>query len=284
MASLIVQHFYDKDTSTLTYIVFDLATKDAVIIDPVLDYDPASGKVESHSLKKLLLFIAEHKLNPHFCLETHAHADHLSSSQFLKKEFPQLKVAIGKNITIVQESFAQLFDLKDFSCSGNQFDKLIQDGEEFSAGSLKIKAIPTPGHTPACLSFLIGHYLFTGDALFVDDSGTGRCDFPEGSAKKLYHSIHEELFHLPDRTIVYVGHDYQPNERELKFETTIGSAKNHNTQLRADTTLESYVEFRESRDQTLKAPRLLFQSIQVNINAGHLPKYLVMPLFNKTGY
>ena len=284
MTHTFVQHFFDKDTSTLTYIVFDQQSKDAVIIDPVLDYDPASGKVESHSLKKLLLFIAEHNLNPLFCLETHAHADHLSSSQYLKKEFPHLKVAISKNITIVQESFAKIFNLKDFSCSGNQFDKLIQDGEEFSAGTLKIKSIPTPGHTPACLSFLIGKNLFTGDALFVDDSGTGRCDFPEGSAKKLYQSINEGLYHLPDGTIVFVGHDYQPNDRELKFETTIGSAKKHNSQLRADTTLDSYIEFRQSRDQTLKAPRLLFQSIQVNINAGHLPKYLVMPLFDKTGY
>ncbi len=284
MTNVNVQHFYDKDTNTLTYIVFDHQSKDAIIIDPVLDYDPASGKIESHSLKKLLLFIAEHNLKPHFCLETHAHADHLSSSQFLKKEFPNIKVGISHNITIVQATFAKVFELKNFSCSGNQFDKLISDGEEFMAGTLKIKAIPTPGHTPACVSFLIGKNLFTGDALFVDDSGTGRCDFPEGSAQKLYQSIHEGLFHLPDDTIVFVGHDYQPNERDLKFETTIGSAKNHNSQIRKDTSLESYVEFRQSRDKTLKAPRLLFQSIQVNINAGHLPKFLVMPLFDKTGY
>lgn len=277
-----VQHFFDKDTFTLTYIVYDHNTKDAVIIDPVLDYDPASGAIENNSLKLILDFIREHKLNPHYCLETHAHADHLSSSQELKDYFPNIKIAISENIQKVQKSFKDVFHFgDDFKTNGSQFDKLIKNHEEFSAGSIKIHAIPTPGHTPACMSFHINNMVFTGDALFVEDSGTGRCDFPDGSAQDLYTSVHENLYSLPDDTIVFVGHDYQPNGRDLRFETTIGQSKMHNTQLRKETSREEYVTFREARDKTLKAPRLLFASIQVNINAGVLPTELKMPLFNK---
>ena len=277
-----VQHFFDKDTSTLTYIVYDHNTKDAVIIDPVLDYDPASGAIENNSLKLLLDFIREHKLHPDYCLETHAHADHLSSSQELKDYFPNIKIAISENIQKVQKSFKDVFHFgDDFKTNGSQFDKLIKNHEEFSAGSIKIHAIPTPGHTPACMSFHINNMVFSGDALFIEDSGTGRCDFPDGSAQDLYTSVHENLYSLPDDTIVFVGHDYQPNGRELRFETTIGQSKLHNTQLRKETSREEYVTFREARDKTLKAPRLLFASIQVNINAGVLPTELKMPLFNK---
>lgn len=278
-----VQHFFDKETFTLTYIVYDHVTKDAVIIDPVLDYDPASGAIENNSLKDLLEFVREHHLNPLYCLETHAHADHLSSSQELKKYFPKIKVAISENITKVQKTFKDVFHFDDnFKVDGSQFDKLIKDDERFSAGSIHIHAIPTPGHTPACMSFHINNMLFSGDALFIEDSGTGRCDFPQGSAEALYNSIHERLYTLPDETIVFVGHDYQPNGRDLRFETTIGQSKAHNTQLRKETTKEEYISFRQSRDKTLKAPRLLFASIQVNINAGVLPTELKMPLFDKT--
>lgn len=278
-----VQHFFDKDTSTLTYIVYDHQSKDAVIIDPVLDYDPASGAVENHSLKLLLDFIKEHQLRPLYCLETHAHADHLSSSQELKKYFPQIKIAVSDNIKKVQKAFKDVFHFSDeFNPNGSQFDKLIKDGETFNAGTISIHAIPTPGHTPACMSFHIKNMLFCGDVLFVEDSGTGRCDFPDGSAADLYTSVHERLYSLPDETIVFVGHDYQPNGRELRFETTIGKSKAQNTHLRLETTKEEYVKFREERDKTLKAPRLLFASIQVNINAGKLPTELKMPLFDKT--
>lgn len=278
-----VQHFYDTKTNTLTYIVFDSQSLDAIIIDPVLDYDPASGKIEDFCLQKLIDFITKHQLRPLFCLETHAHADHLSSSQFLKKKYPELQIAISEKITHVQKTFSKLLEIEGlFPVDGSQFDKLIKEDETFNAGTIIIKAVATPGHTPACLSFLINHYIFTGDALFVDDSGTGRCDFPEGSAKKLYHSIQENLYKLPDNTIVFVGHDYQPLNRDLKFETTIGSAKLHNSHLLQSTSEESYINFREKRDLTLGAPRLLFQSIQVNINAGILPKFLKMPLFIKT--
>lgn len=277
-----VQHFFDKDTSTLTYVVYDHGTKDAVIIDPVLDYDPASGFIENNSLKLVLDFIKEHGLKPHFCLETHAHADHLSSSQELKKYFPNIKIAISEKIQKVQKAFKDVFHFGDeFKANGSQFDKLIKDDEDFTAGSIRIHAIPTPGHTPACMSYHIGNMLFCGDALFVEDSGTGRCDFPDGSAESLYNSVHGRLYSLLDDTIVFVGHDYQPNGRELRFETTIGQSKAHNTHIKAETTKDEYVQFRVARDKTLKVPRLLFASIQVNINAGVLPKELKMPLYDR---
>lgn len=278
-----VQHFFDKDTFTLTYIVYDHHSKDAVIIDPVLDYDPASGAIENHSLRLLLDFINQHQLKPIYSLETHAHADHLSSSQELKKYFPKIQIAVSENITKVQNTFKDVFQFSDdFIPNGSQFDKLIKNGETFHAGTITIHAIPTPGHTPACLSFHIKNMIFCGDALFIEDSGTGRCDFPHGSAEELFISVHERLYSLPDDTIVFVGHDYQPNGRELRFETTIGKSKKENTQLRWETTKEEYVKFREARDKTLSAPRLLFASIQVNINAGKLPTVLKMPLFDRT--
>lgn len=279
-----VQHFYDKDTSTLTYIVFDENTKDSIIIDPVLDFDPPSGKVEDRSVLELVNFVSLHSLKVHLILETHAHADHLSSSQLLKQYFPQSKVAISERIKIVQAVFKEVFNLADFIADGSDFDLLVQDNVAFQAGSITIHPIPTPGHTPACTSFLIGDNLFTGDALFMPDYGTGRCDFPKGSASELFASV-KRLYELPDTTKVFVGHDYQPGNRDLKYQTTIGESKRDNIQLKISTSKEDYVLFRETRDKTLKAPRLLLPSLQVNISAGHLPKkennevsYLKLPM------
>ncbi|MBY0412953.1 MAG: MBL fold metallo-hydrolase [Bdellovibrionales bacterium] len=277
-----VQHFFDKDTSTLTYIVYDAKTRDAIIIDPVLDLDMSSGIVANKSLKSVVDFIKLHNLHPHFCLETHAHADHLSSAQLLKEYYPNIKIAISERIQKVQKTFKDIFHFDEsFKTNGSQFDKLILDNEEFFAGSIKIKAIPTPGHTPACTSFHINNMLFTGDALFVEDGGTGRCDFPDGSAGDLYQSVHEELYSLPDNTIVFTGHDYQPGGRELRFETTIGVSKRHNSHLKSETKKDDYVKFRQDRDKTLSAPKLLYPSIQVNINAGVIPKELRVPLSQK---
>jgi glyoxylase-like metal-dependent hydrolase (beta-lactamase superfamily II) len=279
-----IQYFYDQDTSTLTYVVFDEVSKAAIIIDPVLDFDPPSGKIEDRSAQQVVSFIKEHNLNPLYILETHAHADHLSSSQLLKQVFPSAQIGISRRITVVQEVFKGVFNLPEFQADGSDFDFLFDDEQEFKAGPLKIFPIPTPGHTPACTSFLIENNLFTGDALFIPDSGTGRCDFPKGSASDLFHSV-TRLYQLPDDTNVFVGHDYQPNERELRYQTTIGDNKNHNIQLKSTTTKEEYVAFREARDKTLKAPRLLLPSLQVNIAAGHLPgreengkSYLKLPL------
>lgn len=283
-----IKHFFDPETFTLSYVVFDSETKDAVIIDPVLDFDPASGKIEDRSLQLLLSFIHEEGLKVLGILETHAHADHLTGADHLKKWFPDAKIGISENIQTVQKVFKPLFEMNDLKTDGSQFDHLITKFEKISFGSLVFTALPTPGHTPACLSYLIEDAVFTGDALFMPDYGTGRCDFPNGSAKSLYHSISKILYSLPNSTRVFVGHDYCPNNREMKFQTTIGESKTSNIQLQENTTEETFIDFRETRDKTLKAPRLLFPSLQVNINAGKFSNsdssakyFLKIPVFFK---
>jgi glyoxylase-like metal-dependent hydrolase (beta-lactamase superfamily II) len=280
-----IQNFFDPDTFTLTYLVIDESTKDAVIIDPVLDFDPPSGKVKDQSIQEIIAYISKNGLKVRAILETHAHADHLSSSQILKQVFPDALIGIGKNIQVVQEVFKAHFNMPNLKTDGSQFDKLFKDFEEVSFGNLKMKALPTPGHTPACMSYLFGDNVFVGDALFMPDYGTGRCDFPRGSAKDLYQSVSKTLYALPDETKVFVGHDYSPGGREMRFQTTIGESKKSNIQLKSDTSEKEYIEFRVTRDKSLKAPRLLLPSIQVNIAAGHLPdlenngkSYLKLPL------
>lgn len=284
-----IHHFFDPNTFTLTYLVIDEKTQDTVIIDPVLDFDPPSGQVTDTSITKVIQYIKQEKLNVKAILETHAHADHLSSSQILKQHFPDAILGIGEKITVVQDVFKKHFNIDYLKTNGSQFDYLFKDFEEINLGSLKMKAIPTPGHTPACMSYLFGDAVFTGDALFMPDYGTGRCDFPRGSAKELYHSVSKNLYSLPDDTRVFVGHDYSPNGREMRYETTIKESKKANIQLKDITSEEEFVHFRETRDKTLKAPRLLLPSIQVNSDAGHLPpreengsSYLKLPLNVKT--
>lgn len=265
----IVQTFFDDATYTLTYVVYDETTRDAVIIDPVWDYDPLASQMSSESVQKVIDFVSTKNLIPHLILETHAHADHLSGAQLLKKEYPEAKLGIGEHITIVQETFKPVFGLPEaFKTDGSQFDLLLKEGRRVTAGSLAIDILYTPGHTPACSSYVIGDKVFTGDALFMPDSGTGRCDFPRGSATDLYRSITQKLYTLPDTTRVFVGHDYQPQGRELAFKTTIAAEKTGNIQLPDGRSEEQFVEFRSTRDATLKMPRLIFQSVQVNINAG----------------
>lgn len=280
-----VEAFFDRATYTLTYVVYNEYTKDAIIIDPVLDYDPGASKISCDSINKLMVFIKENDLKVHYVLETHAHADHLTGAAKIKQKIPHVKIAIGKHITKVQSLFRDLFNLKDFDVNGIQFDLLLNEEEVLSAGSIEVQTIFTPGHTPACSCYLIDDMLFTGDALFMPDYGTGRCDFPAGSANDLYHSIHEKLYKLPDSTKIFTGHDYQPNGRDLKYETTIEVSKSENIQLSEATLEKEYIEFRTKRDATLAAPRLLLPSIQVNINAGFLPleedngvSYLKIPI------
>ncbi len=284
MSSFHVEPFFDPATFTLTFVVADLATKDAIVIDPVLDYDPASGSTSTAAVDQVTTYLRTHGLRLHYVLETHAHADHLSASQLLRRRF-EAQIAIGERIREVQETFKGLFDLAPgFATDGSQFDRLLRDGETLHAGTLAIDVIATPGHTPACVSFKIGDAVFTGDALFTEDYGTGRCDFPRGSAADLYDSI-QRLYQLPDATRVFVGHDYQPGGREVRWQTTIGASKAANPQLDARTTRDDFVRMRQARDATLAAPRLLFPSVQVNIDAGRLPaphanghRYLVIPL------
>jgi glyoxylase-like metal-dependent hydrolase (beta-lactamase superfamily II) len=267
-----IETFYHPPTFTLTYVVFDPSTKDAVVIDPVLDYTTLGSNTNTTSARYVLDFIRSRDLKLHYILETHAHADHLSGSQFLKRE-TGAAVAISENIKVVQETFKQVFNLAaDFPTDGSQFDQLLKDGQTVKAGSLSIDVINTPGHTPACVTFKIEDALFTGDALFMPDFGTGRCDFPRGSAEDLYDSIMNKLYSLPDDTRVFVGHDYQPGGRALAYETTIGESKKSNKQLRGDMSKADFVKFRTERDKTLSAPVLLFQSVQINIDAGRMPK------------
>lgn len=290
-----VQEFYDKETFTFTYLVWlpsEVAGQksDAVIIDTVLDYDYAAGEYSTKSVENVLEYIQENNLKIHYILETHAHADHLSGAVFLKELLKEMdsntevKIGIGKNITLVQQTFKSIFNL-ELETTGAQFDELFDDKQLVSAGDLQFKVLFTPGHTPACTSLYFDGVIFTGDALFMPDYGTGRCDFPLGSAKDLYHSIHNILYQLPDETIVYTGHDYCPGGRELMWETTIGASKKENIRLKAETTADEFIKFRSERDATLSAPRLLMPSIQVNINAGHLPEtesngisYLKIPI------
>ncbi len=268
-----IKEYFDKNTWTLTYVVWDEKTRDAIVIDPVMDYDPAASKISEESAKTVMGFLRSKELKLYFILETHAHADHLSGSQIIKREFPTAQIAIGEKITKVQEIFKGVFGLpKNFKTDGSQFDRLLKDGEEFQAGSIKIKTLFTPGHTPACASYYIDGNVFVGDALFMPDYGTGRCDFPAGSAVELYHSVHDRLYKLPENTKVYTCHDYLPNGRPLKFMATIAEEKKDNIQLKEQTSLEEFVRFRTERDRTLAAPKLLLPSVQVNIDAGHLPE------------
>lgn len=285
--SINIQEFFDEPTFTLCYVVWDQKTKDAMIIDPVLDFDQASGKYSYDFADNVLGFVAKEGLNVHYIMETHAHADHLTSSVYLKEKLPQAKTGIGKNITIVQETFKAIFNL-DLETRGYQFDVLFDENEVVKAGSLEFKVLFTPGHTPACTSLLFDGAVFTGDALFMPDYGTGRCDFPKGSANDLYDSIANKLYTLPDDTLVFTGHDYLPGGRELRFHCSIKESKESNIRLKGDTSKEVFVKFRSERDATLSAPKLLLPSIQVNIDAGNFPKpeengvsYLKTPLTKK---
>ncbi|MBK7892267.1 MAG: MBL fold metallo-hydrolase [Bdellovibrionales bacterium] len=287
MSKLAVKEFFDSATWTLTFVAFDEKTKDAVIIDPVLDYDPGASKVSTESVAEVVAFVKKQGLKVHYILETHAHADHLSSSQILKKEFPMAKLAIGERIRDVQKLFKGVFGLgENFATDGSQFDQLLKDGQEIVAGALKIKTLFTPGHTPACASYLINdESLFTGDALFMPDYGTGRCDFPAGSAETLYDSVTQRIYSLPDHVKIYVGHDYMPGGRSVEFQSTVGEEKRKNIQLKAETAKAEFIAFRTERDKTLAAPRLLLPSVQVNIDAGNLPvvsdngtRYLKIPI------
>jgi glyoxylase-like metal-dependent hydrolase (beta-lactamase superfamily II) len=281
-----IEPFYDLKTSTFTYLVYDPASRDAVVIDPVMDYDPASSSTSRESAEQVISRIRARNLRLGMILETHAHADHLSGSQLMKTAFPGTPIAIGKRITEVQAIFKKVFDLpEDFPTDGRQFDRLLGDNEVVRVGSLTFQVLFTPGHTPACACYLFEGAVFSGDALFMPDMGTGRCDFPAGSASDLYDSIVGRLYELPEETRVLVGHDYQPGGRDVLGETTIGEEKRHNIHLPMGRAKEDFVAFRTKRDATLDTPKLLFQSVQVNVDAGALPaprdnqvRYLKIPV------
>ncbi len=279
-----IQHFFDQQTSTLTYVVYDEGAGTGVVIDTVMDFDPGSGRTGHQASEKVAGFIEEHGLAIPYVLDTHAHADHFTGMQYFRERYGA-RTVIGKYITGVQALFRDVFNLgAHFPVDGSQFDVLLEDGEILESGPIRIKAIHTPGHTPACLTYQIEDALFVGDAIFMPDFGTARCDFPGGSAEMLYDSV-QKLYALPDETRVFTCHDYMPGGRELRYRSTIGEQKKSNVQLNETTTKEAYVAFRTERDAGLSLPKLILPSLQVNIRAGRPPEaenngtaYLKLPL------
>ena len=275
---------FDEATHTVSYVVWDPATRRAAIIDPVLDYDHRTGRVSHRSADDLLGFAADQGLSVDWVLETHAHADHLSAAPYLKEK-TGAPIGIGARITEVQRTFAPVFGLDDVSGDGREFDRLFRDGETIAIGGLQVEVMHTPGHTPACVSYRIGEAVFVGDTLFMPDYGTARADFPGGDARTLYRSIHR-LLALPDATRLYLCHDYKaPGRDHFAWETTVGEEKTRNIHVGGGVDEASFVAMREARDATLAAPVLLLPSLQVNIRAGRLPdpdrdgrRFLKIPL------
>ncbi|MFT7518913.1 MAG: glyoxylase-like metal-dependent hydrolase (beta-lactamase superfamily II) [Kiritimatiellia bacterium] len=279
-----IQHFFHAATWTHTYVVYDPHTRDAVIIDPVLDFDTAAWSVSTETIEMVCEWITQTGLTVHMCLETHVHADHMSASQYVNRHLG-CDVVIGAGVTKVLETFRHVLSLgNEVPTDGSGFDILANDGATLDAGSLHIDIIATPGHTPACTTYRIQDAIFTGDVLFMPDQGTGRCDFPGGSAQDQFDSIHK-LYKLPPNTRVFVGHDYGPGGREIAHESTIQDEMQSNVQLPADRSRDNFIAFRTARDAGLNPPKLLLQSLQVNCRAGRMPSaapnghtYLLMPL------
>ncbi len=285
MNKLSVQSFFDENTQTVTYVVTDKATCSAAIIDPVLDFDPTSGKLSSVHADEVIAFLDDNNLRLEWILETHAHADHITAASYIKEKRGG-KIGVGEHIKKVQTTFKKTFNLNnEFPCDGSQFDFLFEDGEIISLGHLDIQVMHTPGHTPACVSYIIEDAVFVGDTIFMPDFGTARADFPMGSAKTLYQSI-QKILSLPDQTRIFVGHDYKsPTRNEYAWETTVLQEKRNNIHVKLGTGQSEFVNLRESRDASLPVPKLLLPSIQLNIRAGNLPiaetnsiSYLKLPL------
>lgn len=279
-----VAAFFDPATHTVSYVVSDPATRRAAVIDPVLDYTPNNARTATASADALLAHIAEQELDLVWILETHAHADHLSAAQHLREK-TGAPVVIGAAITQVQQVFRTLFALDDVTADGRQFDRLVSEGDRLALGALEIEVLHTPGHTPACVSYVVGDAVFVGDTLFMPDYGTARCDFPGGSAATLYASI-RKLLSLPAETRIFIGHDYLPAGRStFAWETTVAEQRRANVHVHDGVSEDEFVAMRQARDATLSAPQLILPSLQVNIRAGHLPppeangrRYLKLPL------
>lgn len=279
-----VKAFFDEATYTVSYVVSDPESRRAAVIDPVLDFDAASGRTSTASADTLIEYVREHGLGVDWILETHVHADHLSAAPHVRAELGG-RIAIGKNVTIVQETFKSVFNLPGLATTGEQFDHLLDDGEIFAVGDIEGRVMFTPGHTPACATYVIGDAAFVGDTLFMPDFGTARTDFPGGSASTLYDSI-QSIFSLPDDTRLYLCHDYKaPGRDKYAWQTSVAEQKRDNVHVGGGVSREAFVEAREARDARLGMPALILPSIQVNIRAGQLPeaddngtRYLKLPL------
>jgi len=280
----LIQHFFDETTSTLSYVVYDHAGGHAAVIDPVLDYDPKSGRTSTRSADYITSFLTEQHLTLDWILETHAHADHLSAAQILQQRSGG-KIAIGAAINKVQGTFKTLFNLEpEFAVDGSQFDTLFAENQVFSVGKLQIKALFLPGHTPADMAYQIEDAVFVGDTLFMPDVGTARCDFPGGDARTLYRSI-TKLLALPPQTRLFMCHDYPPNQRAALWQTTVAEQRANNIHVHDGISEDDFVAMRNRRDAGLQMPVLLLPSIQINIRAGKFPpvedngtRYLKIPL------
>ena len=288
MNKLHIEGHFDPATSTVSYIVLDRSTGQCALLDSVLDYDPKSGRTATASADLLIRRVQELGASVQWILETHARADHLSAAPYLKRKLGG-RIAIGEHIRQVQGVFGKLFNAGgDFARDGSQFDHLFADGERFQIGEIHARVMHTPGHTPACITYVVEEAgevaAFVGDTLFMPDYGTARCDFPGGNARTLFRSIHEVLS-LPAHTRIYLCHDYQPNGRALQFETTVAEERQNNIHVRDGISEEEFVTMRSARDATLGMPVLLLPSVQVNMRAGQLPppedngvRYLKIPL------
>ncbi|MCP4818821.1 MAG: MBL fold metallo-hydrolase, partial [Shimia sp.] len=264
--------FFDNATNTISFVVKDPNSASCAIIDSVLDFDYSSGRTDTKSADEIVEFVNKNDLKVDWILESHVHADHLSAAPYLQERIGG-KIGIGENITVVQDTFGKVFNEgTEFQRDGSQFDKLFVEGDSFHIGQMRGDVLHTPGHTPACLTYVIGDAAFVGDTLFMPDFGTARCDFPGGSAETLYNSI-QKILALPEDTRIFVGHDYKaPGRDEYAWETTVGAQKALNVHVGEGKTQEAFVEMRDSRDATLAMPKLIIPSLQVNMRAGQMPE------------
>ena len=265
-----IKGFFDEETSTISYVVYDMTSKKCAVIDSVLDFDFSSGTIDYHNAEKIISFIEKMKLDLEWLIETHVHADHLSASPYIQKKLGG-KIGISEKISDIQNIFGKTFNAgTEFQRDGSQFDRLFKDNDEYKIGSIKCKVINTPGHTPACTAHMIGNSIFVGDTLFMPDLGSARADFPGGDARELYRSI-QKILSYPDDTLIFVCHDYPPTSRKVEWVTTVGEQKKKNIHVKTSIGEDEFVKVREARDKTLNMPKLIIPSIQVNMRAGNLP-------------
>lgn len=279
-----VTAFFDPATNTVSYVVKDPGSKACAVIDSVMDIDYAAGRIAYQSADKIIDFITQAGLKLEWLIETHVHADHLSGAPYIQSKLGG-KIGIGEKITLVQETFGKIFNEgTEFQRDGSQFDRLFKDGDTYRIGAMKAFALYTPGHTPACMTHVIGDAAFVGDTLFMPDGGSARADFPGGNARDLYRSI-QRILSLPSETRLFMCHDYGPNGREIRWETTVAEQHAHNIHVHDGITEDEFVATREARDRTLQMPKLIIPSLQINMKAGKLPppesdgkRYLKVPI------
>ena len=267
-----VTAFFDEGTNTVTYVVRDSGTRACAVIDSVLDFDYASGRTDTRSADAVIAHILAQDLDLQWVLETHVHADHLSAAPYIQERLGG-KIGIGDQITVVQHTFGKVFNEGTrFQRDGSQFDQLFREGDSFAIGDMSVRVLHTPGHTPACLTYVIGDAAFVGDTLFMPDFGTARCDFPGGSAEVLFDSV-QKILQLPDETRIFVAHDYKaPGRENFAWESTVGAQKSRNVHIGSGKSKDAFVAMREARDATLAMPRLIIPSLQVNMRAGQMPE------------